>query len=197
MSRFLESIAIKNGQIQRLSWHQRRVNETLQFHYTGATIDLHAHIHSQAEQQSGRVKCRVVYDREVTDVQFLPYMPRSIKTLKAIENNDIVYPFKFAERDEINRLFANRGDCDDILIVRNGLITDSSIANLAFRRADKWYTPRQPLLKGTMRAYLIENQLLTEADIRGSDLTSFDAYKLINALLAFSSAEYPVSNINF
>lgn len=197
MSRFLESIAIEDGQIQRLSWHQQRVTQTLSTYHKGTTIDLYASIREQAEQQMGRVKCRLLYDHEVTGVHFAPYSPRLIRTLKVIENNDILYPFKFADREAINSLFEQRGDCDDIVIVQNGLITDSSIANIVFRRDDKWYTPRQPLLKGTMRAYLIENQLLSEADIRVNDLTSFSTYKLINALLAFSSAEYPVSNINF
>ncbi|MEJ1240668.1 aminotransferase class IV family protein [Chryseolinea sp. T2] len=197
MSRFLESIAIVDGQIQRLRWHQERVNRTLQAHHEGTTIDLYAHIHAQATQQPGNVKCRVLYDREITEVQFAPYTPRTIKSLRMIENNDVDYPFKFADRKVINGLFDQKGSCDDILIVKNGRITDSSIANIVFRRNDKWLTPAEPLLKGTMRAYLIEKGLVTEADIAVKDLASFDGYKLINALLAFSSVEYPVSNINF
>ncbi|MGC3944208.1 MAG: aminotransferase class IV [Chryseolinea sp.] len=197
MSRFLESIAIRDGQIQRLSWHQQRINRTLDAFYPRTTIDLYAAIQSAAVQQRGMVKCRVLYDAEVTEIQFSAYTPRSVKTLKVIENNDITYPFKFAERSAINRLFDQRGECDDILIARNGQITDSSIANVVFRRDAKWYTPSEPLLKGTMRAYLIQNGLITETEISVRDIVAYDGYKLINALLEFSSTEYPVSNINF
>jgi hypothetical protein len=39
--------------------------------------------------------------------------------------------------------------------------------------------------------------MLEEEDISVRDLSSFHGYKLINALLAFASDEYPVSNIHF
>ena len=197
MSRFLESIAIVDGQIQRLHWHQRRVDQTLNAFYTGTTLDLYAAIHEHASQHTSTVKCRVLYDDRITDVQFSRYFPREIRTLKLIESNSIEYAFKFAERASINHLMEQRAECDDILVVKNGLITDSSIANVVFRQGQKWFTPRQPLLKGTMREFFLENGTLTEKDIAPADLQSFDGYKLINAMLAFAAEEYPVSNIHF
>lgn len=197
MSRFLESIAIVDGQIQRLPWHQRRVDQALNAFYKDATLDLYAVIQKNAALQPGTVKCRVLYDSDSYDVQFSQYSPRDIKTLKLVENNDIDYPFKFADRTAINNAFDQRGDCDDILIVKNGRIMDSSIANIALRRDEKWFTPREPLLRGTMRDYLLENGVLAEANIGVRDLPSFHGYKLINALLAFASDEFPVSNIHF
>jgi 4-amino-4-deoxychorismate lyase len=197
MSRFLESIAIVDGKIQRLPWHQRRVDRSLQAFYKDATLDLYAAIHEEASQQKGTVKCRVLYDADSCEVQFSNYSPRLVRTLRLIEGNEIDYSFKFSDRRAINRVFDQRGAEDDVLIVKNGRITDSSIANIAFRRDEKWFTPREPLLNGTMREYLLENGALTEEDIGVRDLSSFDGYKLINALLAFTSDEYPVSNIHF
>jgi len=197
MSRFLESIAIVDGQIQRLRWHQHRVDHTLNAFYKNATLDLYAAIQEYPFRQTGTVKCRVLYDSSSCEVQFSTYAPRIIKTLKLVENNDIDYPYKFADRSAINHAFDQKGQADDILIVKNGRITDSSIANIAFRRGEKWFTPREPLLRGTMRKCLLENGMLTELDITVNDLVSFDGYKLINALLAFTSGEYPVSNIHF
>jgi 4-amino-4-deoxychorismate lyase len=197
MSRFLESISVVDGNIQRLPWHQRRVDDSLNTFYKGATLDLHAAVGERALQHTGRIKCRVLYDDDSCEVQFLEYSPREIKTLKLIENNEIEYAFKFADRTAINNAFEQRGVHDDILIVKNGRITDSSIANIVLRRDEKWFTPREPLLKGTMRQYLVEHGELTEADITARDLPSFHGFKLINALLAFASDEYPVSNIHF
>jgi 4-amino-4-deoxychorismate lyase len=197
MSRFLESISIIDGQIQRLPWHQHRVDHSLNAFYKGATLDLYAAIGERARLQKGTVKCRVLYDFDSCEIQFLEYSPRNIKTLKLVENNEIEYAFKFADRSAINAAFGQRDSHDDILIVKNGKITDSSISNIAFRRDEKWFTPREPLLKGTMRQYLLERGALTEADITARDLLSFHGYKLINALLAFASDEYPVSNIHF
>lgn len=38
-----------------------------------------------------------------------------------IEANDIDYSYKSTDRTELNRLTAQKGDCDDIVIVKNGL----------------------------------------------------------------------------
>ena len=37
---------------------------------------------------------------------------------------------------------------DEILITRNGLLTDTSIANIALFNGKEWHTPKHPLLKG-------------------------------------------------
>jgi len=197
MSRFLESIAIVEGQIQRLSWHQLRMDRTLNAYHKGATLDLNAAINEAASGYTGKVKCRVLYDERIDEVQFSPYVAREISTLRLVRNDTIDYAFKFADRTNIIRLMEQRANCDDILIVRKGLITDSSIANIVFRRGEQWFTPRQPLLKGTMREHLLDKRMLTEADIRPDDVKNYNGYKLINAMVAFAAEEYPVSNIQF
>ena len=51
-----------------------------------------------------------------------------------------------------------RGACDEILIIKDGHITDTSISNIVFRLPDGWWlTPFTPLLKGIMRTYLLES----------------------------------------
>ena len=197
MFRFLESISIIDGEVQRLALHQRRVNHTLDTFCKGKEINLQDAIHAQRGGGNGSVKCRILYDGDGCSVQFSNYQPRLIKTLQIIENNDLNYSFKFANREDLDNAFAQRGSCDDILIVKNQKITDSSIANIAFQRDGQWFTPREPLLKGTMRQYLIEHGMLRPAEITVENLSSFSHFKLINALLAFDSPEYPVSNIHF
>lgn len=197
MFRFLESISIIDGEVHRLALHQRRVDLTLDTFCKGKTINLQDAIHAQRGGGNGSVKCRVLYDGDGCEVQFSNYKPREIKTLRIIENNDISYSFKFTNREAIEAAFDQRKTCDDILIVKNGKITDSSIANIAFQRDGQWFTPREPLLKGTMRQYLLGHGMLRYAEITVENLSSYSAFKLINALLAFESPEYPVSNIHF
>ena len=43
----------------------------------------------------------------------------------------IDYTYKSAHREELNALYAQKGMADDILIVRNGYLTDTSISNIA------------------------------------------------------------------
>ena len=61
------------------------------------------------------------------------------------------YSFKFSNRKAIDDLLKFRNGCDDILIVRNGLITDTSYSNVVFRKDNMYFTPNFPLLNGTKR----------------------------------------------
>jgi 4-amino-4-deoxychorismate lyase len=90
-----------------------------------------------------------------------------------------------------------RDDCDDILIVKKGNITDSSYSNIVFRRGKNWYTPWSALLKGTMRQNLIDNNKIFQEQIELEDIESFKSFKLINAMLEFDGPEIDVSNIVF
>ena len=77
------------------------------------------------------------------------------------------------------------------------MVTDSSFANIVFKRSKKWYTPWAPLLKGTMRSKLLERNLIQEEEIRLKDIYNFETFKLINAMLEFESPEQDLSNIVF
>ena len=75
----------------------------------------------------------------------------------------------------------------DVLIVRNNLLTDTSIANVALEKEGVWYTPRTPLLKGTKRALLLEQGVLTECDIPSDVISSYSPIALFNAMIDFQS----------
>ena len=143
----------------------------------------------------GVFKCRIVYDDMTKEVEFIPYEPKSIRSLRVVEHDRINYEFKYKDRKSIDKLFALREDCDDILIVKKGNITDSSFANIVLKRDDEWYTPWSALLKGTMRQKLIDNGTIAEEEITVADLPSFRAFKLINAMLEFDGPEIDVSQI--
>ena len=51
------------------------------------------------------------------------------------------------------------------LIVKDGYLTDTSIANIALYDGYTWFTPAHPLLRGTKRAELLNKQLIVEKDI--------------------------------
>src|SRR5690606_37296271 len=114
---------------------------------------------------TGLYKCRIVYDDRSMQTTFTPYQARPVHTLKIVEDDGIVYDFKFSDRGAIERLFARRGPCDDILIVRDGHVTDSSIGNVVFGRSGSWYTPSRPLLKGVTRQRLLNEKKILAAEI--------------------------------
>jgi len=113
---------------------------------------------------------------------FLPHHYRQIKSLKLVEDDKIDYRYKFADRQHLGRLFERRGDCDDILIVKNGCITDSFTANVIFSDGSRWWTPDTPLLAGTMRAKLLKEGKISECRITPNGLNKYLKAGLINAM---------------
>ncbi|MGB3588105.1 MAG: aminotransferase class IV, partial [Tunicatimonas sp.] len=104
---------------------------------------------------------------------------------------------KFADRKLINHLFAQRQGCDDILMVKNGLITDTSYSNVALYDGQQWFTPHQPLLPGTARARLLQDGRLQKAKISPSDLAQFKRCSLINAMLPLGECLVKVDSIRW
>jgi 4-amino-4-deoxychorismate lyase len=141
-------------------------------------------------------KCRIIYNPDIESVEFERYKPKKIQTLKIVECNDIDYSYKFADRSVFAELQKQRDGCDDILIVKNGFITDTSFSNIVFFDGEKPVTPSTPLLKGTMREKLIKDGKISESDICLKDLQKFQSVKLINAMLDLDDTEsIDVNNI--
>jgi len=79
----------------------------------------------------------------------------------------------------------------ELIFVKDGLISDSSIANVACLIHNQWLTPKKPLLLGTTRARLLDEKKLTTADISVEDFKSSDKIAFFNALTGFY--ELPLS----
>ena len=140
---------------------------------------------------------RVVYDASSMEKTFTPYVTRPLRRVKAVTDDGISYQFKFADRQRLNRLWEQRGDCDDVLIIKNGKVTDCTYSNIVFRKGRDWFTSDSPLLEGTMRQNLIDRNMLRVTEILQKDIRSFDSFKVINAMLEFESPEIEVSQIVF
>lgn len=156
--------------------------------------------------RNGAVKCRVIYGPAgIVSVEYLPYAPPQIGSLLTITDDKIEYAYKFCDRSRLTTLHkrAVAEDCGDALIVRRGLVTDTTICNIAFRRADSspevWHTPAEPLLRGTMREYLIKQGTVVPCNVPVSTLANglYDQIALFNALNGFGSLTLPVGRIVF
>lgn len=91
-------------------------------------------------------------------------------------------------------LYEQRGTCDDIMIVKNGCITDSYNANLIFFDGRLWWTPDTPLLAGTQRARLLDEKRIFPRRIMPGDLVQFEKAGLINAMLNMN--DMPIVDIS-
>lgn len=196
MSRLLESIRLQNGNFHRLNYHQQRMNRSVKEIFGEKnSINLLENLKKYKPSKIGLFKCRIVYAKQIESVEFIPYEARIVNSLKVVYDQDIEYAHKFHDRNKIHALLNQRQYCDDILIVKNGFVTDSSYSNIIFYDGVNWLTPDTPLLKGTMRQFLLDTAEIKAAPIQVRDIPTFKSFRLINAMLAFDGPEIDVSKI--
>lgn len=188
---FIETICIEGGQIHNLFYHNLRMNTTRR-EVLGCSdvVDLADFIQPIPYQE--RTKCRIEYRAEVEKVEYMPYTLRPVRSLKLITCDTFAYHYKSTDRSRLNLLLGQKGNSDDILIVRNGLLTDTSICNVALWNGSRWTTPATPLLEGTMRSSLIAQGEIYPADIYQKDLPDYSSIRLFNALISFGEIELPI-----
>ena len=193
-----ESLALERKRILNLTYHQWRFEQSYKaFYGSPPTFDLISALQNlPLPRGSERYKLRIRYNRFGSQVHFLHYRPKHPRTLWLVEHQGIDYGLKWTDRSELDKLFANREKCDDILLCFNGFIQDSSYANIALLRSGRWFTPNTPQLPGTKRAQLLDAGLLEETEIRVQDLGDYEGFQLINALLTFNpDFSVPIENI--
>lgn len=186
MSPLVESLKLKDGVIQHLGYHQSRLDRSMAELFPGAeAIDLSQSISIPEQCAIEIFKIRVVYGPVIEIIEIEPYQFRSIERLKVVHHPTIDYHLKYTDRQILDSLFAQRGDCDDIIIVKNGWVTDSYAANLLFFDGQRWVTPSTPLLKGTKRQWLLHQGIIIEKDIRVDELRNYQKVGLVNAIIDF------------
>ena len=196
MCRCIESIKLLDGRFYRTDRHQARINQAFEALWPGQKPFVLENILSETDfPLKGLYKCRMVYDAQIRQIEFTPYLRRDVKSLKIMEIELDTCRFKKENREELNRAFAQKGGCDDVLLIRNGLLTDTSYANIALFDGKVWHTPRLPLLYGTHRAELIENGKIIESDISKGDLPNFLHICLFNAMVEFGELVLSIDRI--
>ena len=196
MFQFVETICCENGVLRNLDYHTARMNATFR-HFWGASVpvDLRESLNNLA-CGVGMQKVRVVYAHQgIVDVTVAPYVMRSIASLRLVNSERIDYSFKSTDRKELNDLLEQRGECDEVLIVKGDEVTDTSYTNVAFSDGKRWFTPLHPLLCGTMRAALLAEGLLSECQIKANTINEYSAIMLFNAMIAFGELILPTSAI--
>jgi len=197
MYRLVESIRLQDGAFHNLPYHQQRMDESVRrlsgspnrIRLANVLIPIH---------EKGLYKFRLVYTTEgAWQHTITSYQPVRVNSLQVVYNDEINYSCKFENRSNLQKLFAGRGLADDVLIVKNGLVTDASYSNVVFFDGRHWVTPSTPLLPGVMRQVLLDAGEVRAEEIPVRAITTFKKVKLINALLGFQGPEFPVSHILF
>ncbi|MCU0376893.1 MAG: aminotransferase class IV [Bacteroidales bacterium] len=196
--RFIESIRMTGGVPQNAGYHLRRVARSVTDHYSSTVayrvaedfLKLIQYIEKEYASDSITTrKLRVIYGSGIEEWTADEYVTKKISTLKFVHDDSITYRYKYADRSSIEKLFSQRGDCDDIIICRNGLVTDSSYSNIIVSDATGFYTPSSSLLEGCMRQQLLDEKRITVKQISVNDLNNYRYIYLVNALRGFMVEE--------
>lgn len=198
MSQLFESIKVINGLACNKDYHEARMRRAQQSLFGKSPGSVLEQIKIPKNLKPDTVyKLRVTYDDQIREHHFSEYFPGSISSLQCVLDKHIKYPHKFEDRSQIQNLINQKGQADDIIIIKNDLVTDSSYTNLAFLKKGKWYTPDTPLLPGTKRAIYLEKGIMEETRITIENLNSFEGVCLINAFLdLYENRLIPINKIN-
>ncbi len=183
----LETIKVDRGKPFFISFHNERFNRTrfdlfgIQDNFDLSTIinppDLNCY------------RCRIIYSEKIEKIEFIPYQNRQFKTFQIVYDDYIDYKYKYLDRSAIQKLEQFKKESDDILIIKQGFITDTSIANVAFFDGEQWITPANPLLKGTTRERLLQEGKIKSEIIELKEIKKYSKMALMNALLGFTVLE--------
>jgi 4-amino-4-deoxychorismate lyase len=198
MCQLIESIRVTCGELQNIGYHNERFNRSRKELFgLHDEIDLSKLIVLPDNIDQATYKCRVIYSKILHNIEFQPYIQRNISSLKMVNVEFIDYSYKYLNRncftDKMIKI-----EADDILIVKNGFITDTSFSNIVFFDGSNWVTPSTYLLNGTMRRYLLDTNKIISRLIIPEDLKNFESAKLINAMLGLDNSQViSVGNIIF
>ena len=196
MSRFIESIKIEDQKAFLLDLHQKRVNQTFAHFGKEGSIDLAKIFKNLEHDEDGLYKLRIVYDLDKKfTTQLIPYAIPEIENFQLVENNSYDYSFKFEDRKEFERM-KTKAKTEEIIVVKNNYITDTSYTNILFLKGKEWFTPTTYLLNGVMRQHLLHEKKIKETEITLQNIKEFSHFQLINAMNDFDDMFiYPIERI--
>jgi len=174
-----ETIKMEDGRLLNLVYHQQRVDYTREFFGFKEKLELKKS--SFNLPQKGEFRIRIDYSKTLESFTCKEFTCREFKEFKIVES-DIQYDYKYADRDKLNGL---KKDNKEIIIVKDGLLKDTTIANIALCIEGVWITPKTPLLLGTTRARLVESSFLICEDLTIKDLEKAEKFAIMNALIGF------------
>ena len=178
----IETLYVKNGNILNLKYHLERMER-------GAKHFKWKMENKEWKIKNGELRVRITYNQfGIQNIEYFPINKREFKKFKII-NINFNYSFKYKNRKFFSIFHSKFPDFDEFILIKNNLVTDTTISNLAFFTGNEWLTPKYPLLKGTKREELIKKGFLKEENIHKNDLKYFKKTAMMNAILGFIEIE--------
>lgn len=179
--RFIETVRIENGILCSCDLHNARIASTFTKYFPHSDPYLIEEIRLDSVPVKEKYKLRIVYSGDERNFSVEKYAVREIRSAVAVECSDAEYFFKNENRSLFSSL--KNADFDEILILKNGMLTDSSFSNLVLYDSGKWFTPETFLLNGTMRQKLLADNIIREKSIAANDIKKYEKISFINSML--------------
>ena len=184
MSLLLESILYQNGRFPLLEYHIRRMEKSCREMGWELPGELDRHLTPPPVVGEGKYKVRILYDRAIADSEWIAYQKMQPVRVGLVNAGDFSYRLKFADRSFFSAQREKWRTFDDLIFVKNGLVTDSSYCNVLARIDGRWLTAEKPLLKGVRRSFLLDGGLIETTDLKPFHLLEkAEEIRLINALM--------------
>jgi 4-amino-4-deoxychorismate lyase len=186
-----ETIKVIDGQPVNLEYHEERMKMScLTYFGESCKFSLISKWECPEKYQQGIVKCRVSYNQDHFIKQFSVYKYQTANTFRLVESGHLDYSLKYIDRSGINLLMEDSDKFDDIILIKGGLVTDSSYANLVFQKSGINYTPEFALLNGTKRQFYLDNGKISLASIGVENFQEYDKVTRINAMIDLEDADW-------
>ena len=199
MLRLIDTVCYEDGRFQRLDLHNERVNRSRRDLFgLKDELQIEDYLSIPSDLEGETVKCRITFSEAIEKIEYEKYVMRPIRSLKLINGDNFDYSYKYSDRSILTSLFQLRGNADDILIVKEGLITDTSYANIVFLKDGTWNTPSTPLLNGTRRESYLMSGKITTTPLRPEDMEQYSEARIINAMISLEQSPIiPIENIQW
>jgi len=199
MCQLLETIKVFHNNLEHIQYHTDRVNRS-RTQLFGMKDQWNLSEMIRVPDLDPRIiyRCRLLYSTEPEKIEFIPYVRKQVRKLYTVDCGDLDYTFKYSDRHIFDTLRSKIPDpgIADVLLIKDGLVTDTSFANIVLTDGSTWFTPAFPLLKGTKRQYYLENGVILEKEIKLSDMHQYKTARLINAMIDLDeSDDIPVEHI--
>ncbi len=188
-SNCFETIRLYNGVFEHIEYHNERLNHTrFKLYAQKEPLDIQEYL--KEPPKSGLWRARVVYNIDIIDIEYIPYTHKNHNIFGLVEFNGD-YSFKYTNRSQLNSTLKMCKNCDDVILYKDGLLTDTTIANIALYRNGVWWTPAKPLLAGTTRERLLRSGKIRAKDIEYKSINEYEKFALMNAMIGFVEIDNP------
>lgn len=182
MKNYLETISVVNKKPLNLGYHQERIQEVFEEKFPQKKAWEIAKLIPDILEEKW-IKLRFIYNDISFKIELSPYHKKTIQKLIFVDIEQYEYSYKYEDRRFLYELLKLHPEYDEVIMVKNGLVTDATIGNIALEKNGKWYTPQYPLLNGTKRRKLLKEKILIPKNIKQEEIQEYDKIAIINAFL--------------